>query len=122
MSAQVIIINGHDYSRYVERKGLSWSRDDLDADEAGRTMDGVMHRSKITDKRNHTIKLVCAPESVLAQLDTDVSTETYTATYKDLHGTMTKEFYTNSFKATLNVVDDEGEGDWGEATFNMHEV
>lgn len=122
MSAQVLIINGHDYSRYVERKGLSWSRDDLDADEAGRTMDSIMHRSKVADKRNHTIKLVNAPESVLAQLDTDVSTETYTATYKDLHGIMTKEFYTNSFKATLNVVDDEGEGDWGGATFNMHEV
>ena len=118
----VLIINRHEYTRYVAYKGMGWSRDDLDSSDAERTMDGRMHRDRITTKRNLTYKLVDAPEAILAQLDDDLSEETFSMTYRDLHGVQTREFYCSSFKATLNCVDEEGTGDWGDAAFNVHEV
>lgn len=36
---EVLVINGHDYSRHIERKGVGWSRNDLDSDKTTRTKD-----------------------------------------------------------------------------------
>lgn len=118
---EVLIINGHDYSRYVERKGVAWERNDLDGDDSGRTMDGLMHRAKITTKRKLGYKLMHMTRQLMAQLDDDLSEETFSATYLDLHGKQTRTFYCTSFKATTAEVLNE-DGDWEEASFNMIEV
>ena len=47
---EILIINGHDYSRYVKMGGFSWSRNDLDTDQTKRTKDGKMRRQKIGTK------------------------------------------------------------------------
>lgn len=117
----VLIINNHDYSGKIERKGVSWERNDLDGDDAGRTMDGIMHRAKVDTKRKLGYKLMNMTRAELAQLDTDLSSDTFSATYLDLHGVQTRTFYCTSFKATTEQVCDE-DGEWGDATFNMIEV
>ncbi|MBQ9345733.1 MAG: hypothetical protein IJT94_00140 [Oscillibacter sp.] len=124
---KVLEINGHDYTKYVQWKGLSWSRDDLDSDDAERTMDGTMHRDKITEKRNLTYKILNAPEAVLAQLDDDLRAEnsadhTFYATYRDLHGEQTRKFYCSSLKLDLYQVDEGNDADWGDGRFSIHEV
>ena len=111
----------HDYSDCIEWKGLKWSRDDVDGNEAGRTMDAEMHRAKIAAKRNLSFKICESRQARLAALDDDLSQETFTARYLDLHGVMEKEFYCSKFSADLYTVYDE-DGIWGNGSFNIHEI
>lgn len=37
---------------------IKWSENDLDSSNAGRTLDGLMHRGKVTSKRRADIKLL----------------------------------------------------------------
>lgn len=118
---EVLVINGHDYSQYIEMKGVGWSRNDLDSEKTVRTKDGRMRRDKITTKRKLSYTMMNMSRAELAQLDDDLSETTFSATYLDLHGTQTREFYCSSFSATNDTVYDE-DGQWSGATFNMIEV
>lgn len=119
--AEVLIINGNDYSQYVERKGLSWSRNDLDSENTTRLKSGKMRREKITTKRKLGYTMFRMTRELLAQLDEDLNEETVEVTYADLHGTQTREFYCSSFSCSLAEVQD-GEQVWEEAAFNLIEV
>ena len=118
---EILIINGHDYSRYVKMGGLSWSRNDLDTDQTKRTKDGKMRRQKIGTKRKLSYDIVNATREVLAQLDDDLSKAIFSATYRDLHGTATRNFYCSSFNAKLEWVDGNLEV-WEGGSFNIIEV
>ena len=56
MSAPYFKINGTDILRFVQEDGMEWSRNDLDNAEAGRTMDGAMHRGRIAIKYKVNIR------------------------------------------------------------------
>lgn len=118
---EILIINGHDYSRYIERKGYGWTRNDLDSANTGRTKDGKMRRDKITTKRKLSYTLMNMTQAELAQLDDDLSLATFSATYLDLHGTQTREFYCSSLSATCADCYDES-AVWDGASFSMTEV
>lgn len=118
---EVLVINGHDYSRFIERKGLSWSRNDLDSEDTKRTKAGTMRRNKICTKRKMTYTMTNMTQAELAQLDDDLSEPTFSATYLDLHGILTKTFYCSSLSATVSECNGE-ESFWEGATFNMTEV
>lgn len=118
---EVLVINGHDYSKYVERKGYSWSRNDLDSPNSGRIKNGTMRRTKVAEKRSLKYNLVSIPQAELAQLDTDISENTYQMTYADLHGVKTGIFYSSSLSAAMVQVKDET-GIWEGASFTATEV
>ena len=119
---EVLVINGHDYSHIVKRKGVSWKRNDLDSEKTKRTKNGKMRRDKLTTKRAVGYDILSiATQSELAQLDDDLSEETFSAKYLDLHGVQTRTFYCSSFSATLDEVRGE-EGVWSGGAFNMIEV
>lgn len=119
----VLIINNHDYSHWIERKGLGWKRNDLDSSNAGRTLDGVMHRAKIGTKRTAAYTMLPMPRSVAAQLDNDLSPQTFTAKYLDLHGIQTRTFYCSSFSSTCDEIDERtNDSVWINTTFTMIEV
>lgn len=119
---EVLVINGHDYSHLVKRKGVGWKRNDLDSEKTKRTKDGRLRRDKITTKRTVSFEIMpSATQSELAQLDDDLSAATFSATYLDLHGVMTRTFYCSSFSATLDEVDGE-ESQWSGGSFNIIEV
>lgn len=46
----VFEIDGTDITPYMNWDGLKYSTNDLDSEEAGRTLDGVMHRSRVATK------------------------------------------------------------------------
>lgn len=118
---EVLKIGGMDYSAHIEVKGVGWSRNDVDSEKTVRTKDARLRRDKIATKRKISYKLINMTRQQLAALDDALSEPTFSATYQDLHGTMTREFYCSSFSATLeSAYDDDGE--WGDATFNMIEV
>lgn len=119
---EVLFINGHDYSHLVKRKGVGWKRNDLDSEKTKRTKAGTLRRDKITTKRTLSYEIInTAKQSEIAQLDKDLSEETFTARYLDLHGIQTRKFYCSSFSATLDEVDGD-ESRWSGGSFNMIEV
>lgn len=119
---EVLVINGHDYSHLVKRKGVGWKRNDLDSEQTKRTKAGTMRRDKITTKRTVSYEILpIATQSELAQLDADLSKTTFSARYLDLHGIQTRTFYCSSFSATLDEVVG-GEAYWSGGSFNMIEV
>lgn len=118
---EILILNGHDYSSYIEQAGYGWSREDLDSENTGRTKDGKMRRDKVTEKRKLSFSLMHMPRARLAQLDTDLSLPTFSATYLDLHGRQTRTFYCSSFACTLQDAS-YGDGEWNGASFNLIEV
>lgn len=118
---EVLIINGHDYSKYIESKGVAWSRNDLDSAQTTRTKEGTMRRQKITTKRKLQYTMLPMPLDAIMDLDDDLNSQTFSATYLDLHGVMTREFYCSSFSTTLNVVED-GMPAWDGAAFSMTEI
>lgn len=117
----LLIINEHDYSGYIEEKGYGWSRNDLDSENTTRLKNGTLRRHKITTKRKLSYTMMNMSRELLAQLDSDLSQPTFRATYWDLHGMSTRNFYCSSFQATLSIVSN-GEDRWEGASFTMTEV
>lgn len=117
---EVLIIGGVDYSKHVEKKGMTWTRNDLDLDTTVRTKDGRIRRNKIGTKRKLSFKLIHMTRAQLAALDDALSETIYTATYMDLHGLQHRSFYTSSFTSTLESMYS-SDGEWGEAEFTMIE-
>lgn len=118
---EVLKINGHDYSRFIAAKGCGWSREDLDSEKTKRTKDGKLRRDKIATKRKLSYKMLGMTREKLAQLDDDLSSPTFSATYFDLHGVSTRTFYCSSFTAALDAAYDQ-DGMWSGATFSIIEV
>ena len=111
----------HDYSAMAKRSSIGWQRSDLDSDSSGRTLDGLMHRTKIADKRKLSYELMPDRQSRYADLDIDLQQTTFQAQYADLHGIQTRTFYCSAFQCTL----DEDIGDdpeWSGGSFNIIEV
>ena len=87
-------INGVDYSDCVARGGLDWARHDLEKDGSGRSLDGYMHRHRITQKR--TLKIQCKrlTDTRARSLVSALNPETISVMYNDLqYGVITKTFY-----------------------------
>ena len=55
----VLKIDGVDITPYIEQKGIKWQRNDPDGPNAGRTMDGVMHRERVATKVK--LNVTCRP-------------------------------------------------------------
>lgn len=122
MAMNVLVINGRDYTKYIEDGGYSWSRDDLDTDKTTRTKDGSMRRDKITQKRNLTYNMLPMPQVEAATLDSALQESQFSVTYHDLHGQQTREFYCSKFPANLRQIIDEGNILWEGISFNLHEI
>lgn len=118
----LLIINGHDYSKFVLQNGYGWARNDLDSDKSTRTKDGTMRRVKITEKRKLSYTLYGMTREQLAQLDDDLRQTTFTATFMDLHGKMTRKFYCSGISASLNTTKNSGANSWTVEKFDITEV
>ena len=75
----IFILNGHDYTKYLDFDGLKTSRNDLDSEGSGRNiLDGLMYRSRISTKGKWTVTFNRLDEDVMQQLMSDMySTENY---------------------------------------------
>lgn len=118
----ILVINGHEYARYIEDGGYGWSRDDLDSEKTVRVKTGSMRRDKITEKRNLSFKMLPMPEEVAAQLDSDLHDAQFSVTYHDLHGEQTRTFYCSKFPANLRQVIKEDNLYWDGISFSLHEI
>lgn len=102
--------------------GYSWSRNDIDSEKTKRLKNGTMRRKKLTSKRKLQFQtLPNISEAELAQLDDDLALNTFSATYRDIHGEQTRTFYCSAFTTTMDYADGETPH-WGEAEFIITEV
>lgn len=97
----ILKIGTHDYSVNVRAKGLGWSRNDVDSETTTRLKNGNLRRKKLVTKRKIKYSVTGMSQSELAQLDDDLSPNTFAVTYLDLHGVQTRIFYCSSFSANV---------------------
>lgn len=120
----VFAINGTDITPYMNWEGLKYGVNDLDSDEAGRTLDGMMHRSRVATKVRwdvKTKKLTTPQVQTLMQL---IRPEWVDLTCTDLcTGTRTFRAYSNNYsvETVATGVNVDGEILWSEFTFPLIE-
>ena len=107
-----LVINGHDYTRYVKAKnGFLWMRENTNDEDAGRTVDSIMHPNVTSHQRRLDIKMTAMPFSVAKQLEQDLQGHDngVKVFYPDIHdGLCTRLFYNTSVKSALSHFTPEG--------------
>lgn len=97
-------IDGVDVTPYLNWDGIKYGTNDLDSEEAGRTLDGKMHRSRVDTKIRWdltTKKLTTAEARMILQL---IRPEWITLTCLDLvQGTRTYRAYSNNHAIELEA-------------------
>lgn len=120
----------HDYTAYVVSTGYGWQRNDLDDESSGRTLDGIMHRSRIAQKRVLQIKMRRMDNATYKQLLADLKPLTSKWTYVEpaeptnlTNSTKVGRFYNSQATGTL-VFGDSGTNTlyWDEIQFQLTEV
>lgn len=115
-------IDGTDVTKLIAAKGVKWTRQDVDASTAGRTMDGVMQRARVATKVRLDIK--CAPLTTaqMQMVQKLIEPEFVTVEYLDVReGKVTKTMYSNNFSTEMVLTQIDGKHYWGEFTFPLIE-
>lgn len=116
----VLKINGVDILPYVAHQGIKWQRSDLDSSEAGRTMDGMMHRGRVATKIR--LDITCRPlRSEEAKIVLNAILPEYiNVEYTDpMDGLVTREMYANNNPATHMLIQEDGTEWWSGITFPL---
>lgn len=107
-----LVINGHDYTRYVLAKtGLIWSRENTNDEDAGRDASGTMHTNVTSHQRRLDVKMGVMPFSMVQQLERDLQSgdDGVKVRYPDIHdGMCTRLFYNTSIKSALTQFTEDG--------------
>lgn len=108
----ILRINGVDITPFIAQRGIKWQRNDLDGSNAGRTMDGTMHRERVTSKVR--LDITCLPlssENASTVLNA-IYPEYVEVEYIDpMYGHSIKTMYSNNTPATfIDTVTDLWEG------------
>ncbi|MBQ8797233.1 MAG: hypothetical protein IJZ56_03445 [Oscillospiraceae bacterium] len=108
----VLKINGVDMLPYIVEKGIKWQRNDLDGDNAGRTMDGTMHRERVSSKIRLDITCLPLSSADAAVVLNAIYPEYVEVEYTDpMYGLVYKTMYSNNTPATyINTTTDLWEG------------
>lgn len=115
-------INGTDITYYIARGGVKWTRADVESPNAGRTLDGVLHRGRVGTKIR--LDITCRPlrsweTSILLNL---ILPEYVEVTYDDpMYGRVVKRMYSNNNPASYCMSAPDAEW-WNGITFPLIEV
>lgn len=97
-------IDGVDITEYLNWDGIKYGTNDLDSEEAGRTLDGEMHRSRVATKIRWdltTKKLTTGEARMILRL---IRPEWVTLTCLDLvEGMRTYQVYSNNHSIDLEA-------------------
>lgn len=105
-------INGVDFIPFIAKQGIKWQRNDIDAPNSGRTMDGMMQRGRVATKIR--LDITCRPlmaEEARLVLNTIlpeyVSVDYYDPMSGERHGVT---MYSNNNPASFLI--EKPEDDW----------
>lgn len=114
-------IGSTDFTRLLPESGIIWSRNDLDSEKSARTMDGIMHRSRIAVKRKLSIKCRRMDTETMIRLNNALLPQLIEVTYLDpIDGVTTRTFYGSSVEATTQMTMD-GVTYWEGTSFSLIE-
>lgn len=108
----VLKIDGVDITPYIEQRGIKWQRNDIDGPASGRTMDGTMHRDRVTSKVRLDITCLPLTSADAKTVLNAIYPEYVVVEYLDpMYGLVTKTMYSNNNPATyINAKTDKWEG------------
>lgn len=124
MAAPYFRVNGVDILPYTKESGIKWQRNDVESPNAGRTMDGAMHRGRVAIKFRadfdirdlHTEDAMMILNLILPEF-VEVETNVH-----PLYGYVIASFYSNNVPATCVTIDKEtGDAIWTGISFPMIE-
>lgn len=101
-----------DITPYIAWQGLSFSRNDVDAPDAGRDMSGLMHRGRVgvKEKMNvQTIPLKRAESAMIQQLLYPETIQVRVTPYPRTNAAQILSMYTNNVKTTYLIHRQSGE-------------
>lgn len=105
----VEIYNGSswvDITSYIKYQGITFSRNDVEAPDAGRTLDGIMHRGRVAVKERmdiETIPLTNAQSSALQTLLYPETIQVRVDPYPLTNASKTMTMYSNSVKTSYVI-------------------
>lgn len=118
----VLKINNVDITPYIKNRGVKISYNDLDSSEAGRTLDGKMHRYRVASKVR--IDITCRPlltteaSTVLSSITPEFVVVEYTDPKEG--NSVTKTMYSNNYPVSYLI--QKGTDEWWEGiTFPLIE-
>lgn len=101
-----------DITPWIAWQGLTFSRNDVDAPDAGRDMSGLMHRGRVSVKEKmnvQTVQLTRAQSSFLQTLLYPETIQVRVTPYPRTNGAYTMSMYTNNVKTTYVIHRQNGE-------------
>ena len=101
-----------DITPFIKFQGLSFSRNDVDAPDAGRDMSGLMHRGRVASKEKmnvNTIALTKAQSATIQSLLYPESILVRVNPYPRTNSQQTFSMYSNNVKVTYLFYRDNGE-------------
>ena len=116
-------VNGVNMLPYIEKGGIKWQRNDIEASDAGRTLDGLMHRGRVAMKVRLDVTCMPMETADLKIVLNAINPEFVTVRYDDplQGGVVTKTMYSNNVPATCLQVYEDGTEMWNEITFPLIE-
>lgn len=101
-----------DITPWIAWQGLTFSRNDIDSWNAGRSMDGVMHRGRISVKEKMNVQTVQLTRAQSARLQTLLFPETIqvrVTPYPRTNAAHVMSMYSNNVKTTYVIHRSNGE-------------
>ncbi len=110
-----------DITSYIAE--INWSENDLDSPKAGRTLDGKMHRGKVTSKHRADIKLMPIKAEDLEPILRILRFEYFECETDLIPGSaaLTMEMYNSKRSGGILIVDTEGVVRHKDVAFNIIE-
>ena len=113
-----------DITPWIAWQGLTFSRNDIDAPDAGRDMTGYMHRGRVAVKEKmniQTVQLTKAQVSTLQTLLYPASITVRVTPYPQTNAARIMTMYTNNVKTTYVIHRESGE-DLQSLSFPLNEL
>ena len=110
-----------DITNLVAEKGITWTFNSVDADGAGRSLDGIMHRKQIGIKNKLEIKCRPMTSSEIVSLKTLLANEWLTASITDDSGNVTFKCYRGATLSTAILVSFTASQTWDGMKFSLIE-
>lgn len=101
-----------DITPWIAWQGLTFSRNDIDSWDAGRSMDGMMHRGRIAVKEKMNVNTVQLTRAQSSKLQTLLYPETImvrVTPYPRTNGAYIMNMYSNNVKTTYVIHRENGE-------------
>lgn len=116
-----VVIESVNFTSFIRAGEFTWEKNDIDGSDAGRTLDGVMHRHRVASKRKLSFSCKRMTTEQFQSLCAALSPEYVQVTYLDPElGMVTKTFYSSQVSSvTWGVIN--GTTYWDKAQFSLVE-